>query len=237
MGEFALIPIQRNPSLTKDVIERLRQAILRGDLEEGISLSEAQTAAKLKVSRAPVREALIELERQGLVEYDRNGRASVKHFTEEDITEILSLRSAMQAMAAGLAATRMTTEDLERLETLLSHMTAAQEMAEFSAYDSAFHDELVRIARHCRLERIWGDLRSQMELWLARLQRRRDSTQHDVRQVTLVSHREVIDVLKTRNPEAAARLVERHCSWKESSKTPELPAPPAGTSFQGGNLP
>ena len=214
MTEAALAPIRRGVSLAQEVAERLRRAILAGDFAEGDALPEAQTAEKLGVSRVPVREALAELERQGLVAFDAHGRAGVKVFTAEDVEEILSLRAALQAMAAGLAASKLTPGDVERLEALLDRAARTRDLTKFSALDSAFHDEIVAIARHRRLSRAWTDLRAQMELWLARLHRRRDRVKHDVRPVTLKSHREIVEVLKTRRPEAAARRLEKHCAWE-----------------------
>jgi DNA-binding GntR family transcriptional regulator len=212
---LALSAVPRGASRAQEVMERLRRAILSGQLAEGTPLPEAQTAAKLGVSRVPVREALVELERQGLVEFDRHGRACVKPFTAEDIAEILSLRASLQAMAARLAARRLTEEDEERLEALLSRAARTEDLTEFSSLDTAFHDEIVAVARHRRLQRVWNDLRAQMELWLARLHRHRERKVHDVRPETLRSHREMLRVLKTRRPDDAARLMERHCSWGE----------------------
>lgn len=211
----ALSAIPRGASLSGEVLERLRKAILTGELAEGTPLPEAQTAAKLGVSRVPVREALVELERQGLVEFDLHGRACVKPFTPEDIAEILSLRSSLQAMAARLAASRLTEEDSERLEAVVARAARTQDLTEFSSLDTAFHDEIVRVARHRRLQRVWDDFRPQMELWLARLHRRRERKLHDVRPETLRSHREMIKVLKTRKPDDAARIMERHCTWRD----------------------
>jgi DNA-binding GntR family transcriptional regulator len=112
MADLALSPIRRSTSLTTGVIDRIRRAILTGELKEGTALPEAQTASKLGVSRVPVREALVELERQGLVEFDRNGRACVRTFTADDVAEIISLRANLQRMAARLAA---MADDLARL--------------------------------------------------------------------------------------------------------------------------
>jgi DNA-binding GntR family transcriptional regulator len=214
MSNAALSPIRRSTSLTAEVAERLRKAILNGDLAEGTPLPEAQTALKLGVSRVPVREALVELERQGLVEFDRNGRACVRAFSEEDVAEIISLRAALQRMAARLAAEKLTDADLASLEDILTRARGTRDLTAFSALDSEFHDRIVEIARHRRLSRLWTDVRSPMDLWLARIHRRRESTVHDVRQATLKSHREMIDVLKTRRPDAAGDLMEQHCSWK-----------------------
>jgi DNA-binding GntR family transcriptional regulator len=215
MSNAALSPIRRNTTLAMEVTDRLRKAILTGELAEGTTLPEAQTALKFGVSRVPVREALVELERQGLVDYDRNGRACVRPFTDDDIYEILSLRAVMQTMAARFAAAELTADDVARLEALIAKAEKTPDLTEFSALDTAFHDEIMAIARHRRLQRAWADLRPQMELWLARLHRRRESVKHDVRKATLTSHREMLDVLKTRKPEAAARMMQRHCSWTD----------------------
>jgi DNA-binding GntR family transcriptional regulator len=215
MAQAALTPIRRNVSLTKEVVERLRRAILTGELADGASLPEAQTAAKFGVSRVPVREALVELERQGLVQFETNGRATVRPFTDEDETEILSLRATLQTMAARLAATKLTEADVARLEGILARAKETRDLTDFSALDTAFHNEIVAIANHRRLTRVWTDLRAQMELWLSRLHRQREKLTHDVRKATLASHKEMIEVLKTRNPKAAGDLMERHCSWKD----------------------
>lgn len=213
MAEAALSPIRRNTSLSKEVLERLRKAILAGELAEGTPLPEAQTATKLGVSRVPVREALVELERQGLVEFDENGRALVRSFTEDDMREILTLRSTLQTMAARVAAAKLTDEDLRRLEEILARAAKTKDLTEFSRLDTAFHDEIVVTARHRRLQRVWADFRFQMELWLQRLHRQREGKLHDVRDATLKSHREMLDTLATRKPDAAAKLMERHCNW------------------------
>lgn len=215
MADLALSPIRRSTSLTTGVIDRIRRAILTGELKEGTALPESQTASKLGVSRVPVREALVELERQGLVEFDRNGRACVRTFTSDDVAEIISLRANLQRMAARLAATKLVDGDVAALEEILSRAAVEDDLTAFSALDTAFHDEIVRIARHRRLSRLWDDVRSQMELWLARTHRRRESVKHDVRRATLDSHREMIEVLRTRKPDVAGDLMERHCTWTE----------------------
>lgn len=215
MVDAALSPIRRGASLTNEATQRLRKAILNGELEEGAPLPEAQTAVKLGVSRVPVREALVTLEREGLIEFDHNGRACVRTFTAEDGAEIISLRAALQRMAARLAAKKLTDGDVGRLQGILDRAKETHDLTAFSALDTAFHDELVVIARHKRLSRLWTDVRSQFELWLARIHRRRERVLHDVRQATLKSHGEFLDVLKTRKPDAAGDLMERHCSWTE----------------------
>jgi GntR family transcriptional regulator of gluconate operon len=216
----AWVPIPR-ASLSGETLERLRRAVLDGGLEEGTALPEAATAARLGVSRVPVREALVALEREGLVEFDAHGRAAVRRFTDEDLREILSLRSSLQTLAARRAAETATEGDLQRLGELLRRTRAARDLSELSALDSKFHDAVVAIARHRRLSRVWEELRPQMELWLARLHRKRERVKHDVRDATVRAHAKFVAVLRKRRPEEAAALMEKHCrSWDR--EFPEL---------------
>lgn len=203
-------------SLAQDTLDRLRRAILGGELPPGAPLPEASTAAKLGVSRVPVREALVQLERQGLVEFDASGRGSVRRFSAEDVQEILSLRAALQALAARRAAENAGPRDIARLKELVEKTRGTLDLSELSALDAAFHDEIVAVARHQRLARAWADLRAQMALWLARAQRRRESLKHDVRDATFRAHRDFLAILARRDPERAARCMESHCfSWEK----------------------
>ncbi len=205
----ALLPVPRT-TLMREVAERLRQAILSGELAGGQPLPETTMAARLNVSRVPVREALVELEREGLVVFNERGRASVREFADEDFAEIISFRATLQVMSAKLAAVHHTAEDLERLEALVKRADKTRDPTEFSRLDIAFHDEIVRMARHQRLYQSWSNLRSQMELWMARAHRARQRVKHDVHEATMRSHRAIIAVLRTRNADEAGRQMEGH---------------------------
>ncbi|MBL8798255.1 MAG: GntR family transcriptional regulator [Planctomycetia bacterium] len=210
MSASALLPVPRT-TLTREVAERLRQAILSGELVAGQQLAEATMASRLNVSRVPVREALVELEREGLVVFNERGRACVRAFTDEDFAEIVSLRTTLQVMSAKLAAVKHTVEDLERLEMIVKRADKTRDPTEFSRLDIAFHDEIARIARHQRLYQAWSNLRAQMELWIVRAHRERERVKHDVHAATARAHRAMIEVLRSRDPGEAARLMEFHC--------------------------
>jgi DNA-binding GntR family transcriptional regulator len=206
----ALLPVPRT-TLTREVAERLRQAILSGELTAGQPLAEATMAARLNVSRVPVREALVELERAGLVVFNTRGRACVREFTDEDFAEIVSLRTTLQVMSARLAAVKHTADDLERLETIVKRADKTRDPTEFSRLDIAFHDEIARMAGHQRLYQCWSNLRAQMELWIVRAHRERERVKHDVREETVRAHRGIIATLRSRCPVEAARRMEEHC--------------------------
>src|SRR4051812_29924408 len=118
MKAGTLSPVRRG-SLVQETLTQLKRVILSGELAAGAPLRELHLAARLGVSRVPFREALFELERQGLVVYEPSGRARVRTFTSSDVSEILSLRATLQGMAARHAAVKMTPESAGRLEAIL----------------------------------------------------------------------------------------------------------------------
>src|SRR5436305_4452824 len=107
-------PVERSSLLANDVADRLRDAILAGELQPGQRLSVPDLARLLDTSRTPVREALYVLERAGLAEIRPRRGAVVFGGGRESLREMLELREALDGMAARLAAQRMT--DTERAQ-------------------------------------------------------------------------------------------------------------------------
>ncbi|MCG2805631.1 GntR family transcriptional regulator [Propionicimonas sp.] len=108
-------------SLTTDQYLRIREDILNGEFPDGQRLLETSLAARYGVSRTPVREALVALQQDGLVERVDNGYR-VRTGTAEDVIEIYEARMALEGLAATAAARRHTDLDLVRLRT--AHETA-----------------------------------------------------------------------------------------------------------------
>ena len=97
------------------VFNTLREAILRGDLKPGERLMELQLAAKLGVSRTPIREAIRMLEQEGLaVTIPRKG-AEVAKMTEKDMEDVLQVREALDELAASVACEQISEEQLAEL--------------------------------------------------------------------------------------------------------------------------
>ncbi|CAN5203221.1 GntR family transcriptional regulator [soil metagenome] len=102
------------------VVKRLREMILAGDLAGGDRLMEIALSDRLKVSRTPIREALIVLAEEGLVEYRPNRGYVVRTFTLSYIMDAYVIREALEAVAARLAAEKgITQEAFERMEAML----------------------------------------------------------------------------------------------------------------------
>jgi DNA-binding GntR family transcriptional regulator len=197
-------------SLADDVVDRLRDAILHGAFKPGEPLREEQLAASLDVSRGPVREALVQLEREGLVIVRRHRGATVARLSRADVEEVYSLRLALERLAAQRAVRYATEEDFAAMEALLevfddvlSHNPSEKDVADL---DVRFHDLIYRAAHHQRLYDCWSNLRAQIYIFLLS----RNVANPDFRVVTVRSHQDLLDILRTRDEARAVQEIEAH---------------------------
>jgi DNA-binding GntR family transcriptional regulator len=197
-------------SLADDVVDRLRDAIFHGSFKPGEALREEQLAAMLDVSRGPVREALVQLEREGLVLVRRHRGASVARLSRTDLEDVYSLRLALERLAMQRAVRYVTDEDflameavLTAFDTALDHAPSVKEVAEL---DVRFHDLIYRAARHQRLYDCWANLKSQIYIFLLS----RNVADPDFREITVRAHADLLDTLRTRDEARAIAAIEEH---------------------------
>ena len=137
-------------SLTSDQYLRIRDDILAGEFPHGQRLLETTLAARYGVSRTPVREALVALQADGLIERVDNG-FRVRTGTPEDVMEIYEARIALESVAAAAAAKRHTDLDLARLHAAHSEACALFESGDERAAheaDATWHDALWQAAHN-----------------------------------------------------------------------------------------
>ena len=204
-----LTPLRR-VNLAHDISAQLSQAIVAGDFPAGALLSEPMLAKRLGVSRAPVREALIELETRGMVEFDARGRSRVPSLTHDDLVDILGIRIALEPRAAGLAARRADPLALVDLERNLDAMRAAQTPTELARLDTAFHSAVVRASGSRRLHLCWNVVEHQVDLWLAQMQSRVDALCHQLRDTTVAAHAAMFETIRSGDALRAENLARKH---------------------------
>ncbi|WP_009962857.1 GntR family transcriptional regulator [Verrucomicrobium spinosum] len=210
----ALSPVPRL-SLAHTVRTQLSEAILSGELAPGQHVPEPELASRLGVSRAPVREALLELERHGLVTFDARGRTHIVQLTLEDMEEIYSLRLALEPLAAGLTTERGTAEVFASLEANIAATERASSLAEVTRLDAAFHDLIMQASGHRRAARFWEGLRYQVEAWLGLMQRRHQAVFHSTQAETVKAHKRLLKVLRSGDAAAAEEEMKKHIvSWR-----------------------
>lgn len=201
----AITPIQ----LIREVVyEQLKKAVLSGIYPVGERLREHDLAVKLEVSRTPVREALRRLESEGLLEALPKHGLVVKGYTDDDIREIYMIREALESLAAEFAAINATPEDIALLEGLVDEMDMLDDATDAErSYEVHRHfSESYNHASHMpTLVRLIDSLRDQVARFrnvsLSGAERRKEAREE---------HRELLKVLKERNPERASELTRIH---------------------------
>lgn len=192
----------------------LREAIMRGYFSPGERLREPAIAQALGVSRGPIREALVELEREGLVQIQRRRGATVTRLTETDIEEIYRLRVALERLAMQCAVEVAAVEDLAAMDTIVAKLERAVKrgaMQEVIDLDIEFHDSIYRAARNSRLYTCWSSLRSQTRAFLLSSTIQNGAVQNaDYLKIVVPEHSVLRDVLETRDKGRAVELIEEH---------------------------
>lgn len=205
----------------------IRQAIISGDLAAGETLQEARLAELIGVSRTPVREALSRLSNEGLVVLERYRRGQVASFTQEDVAEVFRLRAKLEGHAARRAATRISSGEIEQLEAVEAEMETAFEslgwhrhLPRFDELNNEFHAIIARAADSPRLVRI---LASSLELPASIFNYYSEPVEARTRR-THRQHREIIDALKSRNPDWAEAAMSAHLFSILNDPKPDLEA-------------
>ena len=158
-------------SLADEVTDQIRDMILAGRLQPGDRVGEAEISQRLRVSRGPVREALVRLEQEGLVASEWHKGAAVTDLSRVDVIELATLRVALEKLAITGACRSATEEDLAVLRDIVEHMRAASASGAdetLARLDIDFHDAVYRAAHHERLYAAWSTIRSQVALALLR---------------------------------------------------------------------
>jgi DNA-binding GntR family transcriptional regulator len=196
-------------SLSEDVVDRLRNMIVRGVFDGGQHLSEAVLAETFEVSRGPIREAFVALEREGLVKLERHRGARVTILSQPDIDEIYTLRTSLERLAVERAVRVADEEDFAAMSEAVDELRRAVKAADVHRVvelDVHFHDLIYRAAHHNRLYLAWSTLRPQIETFLHT--RSADSKNYLTKAVR--EHSELRDVIRSKSKRNATAMIETH---------------------------
>lgn len=195
-------------SLRDLAYEDIRDAILSGALPPGQRVKERDVAEQMGISTTPVKEALRRLEQEGLVVSQPRRGAVVSTLAQIPVEEIEEIRGLLEAMAARLAAERLSEADLARLGTLVEEMTVlTREMREPQrriADVDAFHRIILQGARNDFLVRFVATLNP-----FERIHRTEYIDPTEAATI-LAEHRAIHEALAARDGEAAERLMFQH---------------------------
>ncbi len=195
-------------SLREKIFLKLRQDILDGKYKAGDSLVELKLAEEMGVSRTPVREAIRQLELEGLVFSIPNKGVFVEGITSQDIEDIYAIRECMEGLAARWAIERMDDQSLKELENLCELMefyTGKGDLDRVGELNSKFHDLIFESTKSKPLKQILSDFQYYIgNIRLASLKSPGRAEQ------SLNEHKAIVEAFKDRDAERGERVLVEH---------------------------
>ena len=195
-------------SLREQALAALRRAISSGAIQPGTRMVEADLSTQLGISRGTLREAMRQLQQDGLLEADARGRLSVRQIGHAEIVDIFLVRGALEALAVRTICGFGDREPaLAAVRTALEGMSAPtqEQIAERIEADLDFHRTLVRASGNATLLHQWTQLEGsiRMSIMFAGAERA-------LRNMDVDRHRELVDAIEAGDGDEAARVLREH---------------------------
>lgn len=209
MGKIAQDGIDNGASsLRSKVFLRIQTDILNGKYAPGESLVETKLSEELGVSRTPVREAIRQLELEGLVQSIPNKGTLVKGISAQDIEDIYTIRMRIEGLAARWAAEKITDEELKELREALEleeFYTIKNDSGHLLRFDSRFHDIIFNASKSTPLK----NMLQSFHLYVQRARTISMESPHRAQKM-LEEHRAILKAIEDRDPDSAEKLTTEH---------------------------
>jgi len=207
MGEINL-KIKNYELLSRKVYKALKYAIIQDKIKPGSRLSELKIAKQMGISRTPVREAIHKLSSEGFVELLPNQGITISKISVKDLEEVLNIRSVLDGLAARLAARKIKSKDINKLETIIEEMKAKSAEKNIPRYidlSSQFQGIILKLTGNKRLEKIrsnLNDLSFRFSAQSLEVPGRFD--------ISIQEHEQILEALKKGDEENAYKSSEIH---------------------------
>jgi DNA-binding GntR family transcriptional regulator len=195
-------------TFTNHVVDELREAILSGALAEGQQLHQDSLAAALKVSRIPVREAMRQLEAEGLVTFFPHRGAIVSALSLDEIRELFDNRALLECDMLRRAMPKFDESDLDAAEEVLDFyddVFAQHDAVAWGPFNWKFHSTLYRVADRPRTFAMIETLNNNVDRYL-RLRLQRPRAVRDAQD----AHRKLLKLCRKREPDAMCDFLREH---------------------------
>jgi len=224
-------PIARQ-SLTSAVADKLRDQIIRGEIPEGSQLRQDAIATQYKVSRIPVREALRQLDAEGLITIVPNRGAVVPALSPDDVEELFSIRALLEPEVLALSIPRLTEQDFSEADAVLrryvSELRREDHLSAWGRLNWQFHSILYSRANQPRFMAIIrnvnnsGERYTRLQLYLTHGTKRANE-----------EHHQILELCRNRDVPAACKLLRQHIRYAGESLKLALEQKRAGTQTDG----
>ena len=219
---IALLQSSSLPALVQAELERM---IVCGELQPGAKLTEMALAARLGVSRGPLREAFRMLEEAGLVRTEKNRGVFVRDVPLDEAVEIFDLRAAMDELVGRQLALRITPAQLKEVRAMVEAMERAVKAADLRCYhllNLQFHDRLVDMAGNRKLTAIYRKLIKELSLF------RRMNLAHlaedGLLPLSAGEHRAIVKAIASGDTQAAGQAMFDHVMQSKERMLSQHPA-------------
>ena len=197
-------PLTKRRTITEEVVEFIRKAILEGHFIKNQQITESRLSEDFNVSRAPVREALRELANKGLVTHHPNRGYFLREFS------ICMVRCALEKMAVKLVIERASDDDINSLAAIVNEMIGELDEAPVEQHaslnDYKFHQMLCILAKHKCLYDYWSLMADQTSLAISSINRSFDAAGTGF----VGGHQSILDAIRSRDVQSAENLIEEH---------------------------
>jgi len=203
-------PASLTHTLSGELTDTLRDAIITGDIKQGSKLSETQLAKELDVSRGPLREAIRRLEGMNLIHHIPQQGARVVTMSSELILQIYDAREALESKAVALAAINMESPDIDELHRILDtqarHVKDSTDAAIPAESDYAFHEAVIRGSRNQVIEHaLLHELYNLIKMYRYQNEAARNSSTN-----SLIEHRQIVYAIEQRDAVLAETTMRQH---------------------------
>lgn len=204
-------PIVEGQSLKARAYDALKSAIMNMNIyspEAVLKLDERDLSLRFGVSRTPLREALAQLDSEGLVRIAPRRGIFIVRKTKSEILDMITVWAALESMAARLATQVATDDELRRLHDLVDVFSTdevARKMGEYSDANIKFHQAIIGLSRCPLIAKLADDL-----FFHVRAIRQRTIFEQDRARRSIVDHKEIVNAIEERHAERAERLVREH---------------------------
>ena len=195
-------------SLTDEIVDIIRERILKGEYRIGEKIKETQIATGLKVSRTPIREAFKQLESEGLIDYIPNRGCFAKGFTKRDIEDIYADRKALEVLAVEWAVERISDQeigDLQAQSDLMEFYVKRKDDQKVMEINADFHDVIYNAAGSRFMAQV---LRSYKE-YIEQTRKALFSEKRSLEEV-YNEHKAILEAIKKRDVEGAKKAMAEH---------------------------
>lgn len=208
-------------SLTSDALKEIRRRIIEAELQLGEALSESALANLLGVSKTPVREALVQLRHEGLVEIFPQRGTFVFQISAEMVRDMCDFRRVLESAAlrrSGMNCWGQLVDTMEPCIRSMQQAVAEQDTATYRRLDAAFHRAFFKFCGNRLLADAYEDIEFRVQSLRTRL-----SVKHLNNAISLKEHEEIVHALVTRDVERAAELLVQHISMTEQNYLQLIP--------------